>query len=88
MSAAERVKSFHRRNTLFRPGRPQTINLEKRGFMQVPEDRYSEIANRISSADSPVGINATKTHVLILYMLEEIENRLEKIEQELRVTTA
>ena len=56
--------------------------------MQVPEDRYSEIANRISSADSPVGINATKTHVLILYMLEEIENRLEKIEQELRVTTA
>ena len=54
--------------------------------MQVPGDRYSEIANRISSAESPVGINATKTHVLILYMLEEIENRLARIEEELQVT--
>ena len=54
--------------------------------MQIPEDRYSKIANHISSSESPVGIDATKTHVLILYMLENLENRLDRIEQALHVT--
>ena len=34
----------------------------------------------IHSEDSPVGIDAKKTHVVIIRKLEEIERRLERIE--------
>ena len=34
----------------------------------------------IASDDSPVGIDAKKTHVLILHKLEQIEARLERLE--------
>lgn len=34
----------------------------------------------ISSDESPVGIDAKKTHVLILHALERIERRLERVE--------
>lgn len=43
--------------------------------------RYEELAREIASADSPVGIDAKKTHIMILLMLERIEARLERVEQ-------
>ena len=48
--------------------------------MELSQDRYREIAGQIASEESPVGIDAEKTHVLILHMLEEILDRLDRIE--------
>ena len=44
------------------------------------DDDYQRIARLITSADSPVGIDAEKTHVMILHKLEQIEARLERLE--------
>lgn len=49
-------------------------------LVDVPEERYREIADAIRSADSPVGIDATRTHVMILHKLIEIERRLDRLE--------
>ena len=49
--------------------------------MHVPEDEYARIEAEITSADSPVGIDAKKTHVIILHKLMEIERRLTELEQ-------
>ncbi|HVS15746.1 MAG TPA: hypothetical protein VMV46_17620 [Thermoanaerobaculia bacterium] len=49
--------------------------------LNVPEDRYREIEALITSADSPVGIDAKKTHVLILHQLLELERRLIALEE-------
>ena len=40
----------------------------------------NEIEELIASADSPVGIDAKKTHVIIISKLIEIEKKLEMIE--------
>jgi hypothetical protein len=50
-------------------------------LVEVPEDRYREIADAIRSPDSPVGIDATRTHVMILHKLIEIERRLDQLER-------
>lgn len=42
-----------------------------------------EIEALIASDESPVGIDAKKTHVLIIQKLLEIERRLERIESRL-----
>ncbi len=54
--------------------------------MDIPEERYQEIASTIFSEDSPVGIDAKKTHVMILYMLEQIEKRVARIEEQLETS--
>lgn len=59
------------------------IPIHSRQAMNVPEQRYAEIAREIASADSPVGIDAKKTHIIIIHMLERIEKRLDAIEAEL-----
>ncbi len=51
--------------------------------MDVPKDDYERIAGLIDSAASPVGIDAKRTHVLILHKLEQIENRLMAVESRL-----
>ena len=38
----------------------------------------------IESLDSPVGIDAKKTHVIIIYKLMEIERRLTALEESSR----
>ena len=48
--------------------------------MHVPQDAYRAIESEIASADSPVGIDAKKTHVMILHQLRLIEERLARIE--------
>jgi len=49
--------------------------------MDVPRDEYDRIAAEIASDASPVGIDAKKTHVMILHKLMEIEKRLAKLER-------
>ena len=44
---------------------------------------YEEIAAVIHSDKSPVGIDAKKTHILILDQLQKINERLERIEQQM-----
>ena len=48
--------------------------------MDIPKERYEQIAGWIVSADSPVGIDAKKTHVIIIHKLMEIERRLAALE--------
>ena len=47
------------------------------------DEEYRRIEERIAADDSPVGIDAKKTHVLILHRLAVIERRLAAIEQRL-----
>lgn len=46
-------------------------------------EEYERLARQISSDDSPVGIDAKKTHILILHKLAAIEARLERLERRL-----
>ncbi|CAN5589623.1 hypothetical protein BH24GEM3_BH24GEM3_26840 [soil metagenome] len=50
---------------------------------QIPRDEYERISREIASEESPVGIDAKKTHIIILHKLSEIEKRLEQIERQL-----
>ena len=47
----------------------------------VPEPDYAEIARALTSEESPVGIDARHTHVLILHALDRIERRLAELER-------
>ena len=47
----------------------------------VTASDYDEIEKLISSEDSPVGIDAKKTHVIIIQKLLQIEQRLERLER-------
>lgn len=47
------------------------------------ETEAEEIEKLIASDASPVGIDAKRTHVLIIQKLLEIERRLERIEKRL-----
>lgn len=49
--------------------------------MHIPDNRFDEIAREITSDDSPVGIDARKTHVIIIHMLNEIQARLDRLEE-------
>ncbi len=49
--------------------------------LEVPESDAERIEEVIASAESPVGIDAKKTHVIIIQKLLEIERRLDRLEQ-------
>ncbi len=51
--------------------------------MDVPPDIFTSIEREISSEASPVGIDAKKTHIIILHKLQEIDERLRRIEARL-----
>ncbi|MDZ7717414.1 MAG: hypothetical protein U5K72_01185 [Balneolaceae bacterium] len=51
--------------------------------MNIPENRYKEIEKLIGSEDSVVGIDAKKTHIIIIHILQQIENRLGTLESRL-----
>ena len=48
--------------------------------IEIPEAERQELEALIHSDDSPVGIDAKRTHVLILYKLQQIEKRLDRLE--------
>lgn len=50
--------------------------------MEIDDKTYNEIAELIHSDQSPVGIDAKKTHILILHKLSQIEKRLEALEKQ------
>lgn len=50
--------------------------------IDIDEKTYARIAEMIHSDDSPVGIDAKKTHIYILYKLGQIEKRLEALERQ------
>ncbi len=43
----------------------------------IPKEAYDKLEKLISSDNSPVGIDAKKTHIIILHKLLEIEKRLD-----------
>ena len=52
--------------------------------MEIPQEAYKAIEDEIASDSSPVGIDAKKTHIMILHQLTVIEERLKRIEASLR----
>ncbi len=46
-------------------------------------EKFNQIAALIHSDQSPVGIDAKKTHILIIQMLLEMGERLEKLEEKI-----
>ncbi len=51
--------------------------------MKIPEKKYKEIEELIGSEESVVGIDAKKTHIMIIHMLQQIQDQLEHLEQRL-----
>lgn len=49
----------------------------------IPKEDYSEIVDRISVENSPVGIDAQYTHAIIITYLRQISDRLDKLEARL-----
>lgn len=50
---------------------------------EIQKDVQDQIEKLITSSDSPVGIDAKRTHVIIIQKLLEIEKRLDAIEKSL-----
>ena len=50
---------------------------------EIDANTYEEIAQVIHSDESPVGIDAKKTHILILNKLQELSERMQRLEQQL-----
>ena len=48
------------------------------------KEQYEAIAKEIHSDTSPVGIDAKKTHIMILQKLIDIEERLTKLENKIQ----
>ncbi len=59
------------------------IRKEKEMELNIPEDQQIEIEKVIASDQSVVGIDAKKTHVLIIHMLNNIQKRLDTLEERL-----
>ena len=51
--------------------------------LSIEKEKFDAIAKAIHSDSSPVGIDAKKTHVIILEKLIKIEERLAAIEEKL-----
>ena len=50
----------------------------------MPRDALEDVMEQISSADSPVGIDARYTHAIIIAYLRNISERLDKLETAIR----
>ena len=50
----------------------------------MPRDELENIIEKISLADSPVGIDAKYTHAIIIAYLRNISERLDKLETMIR----
>jgi len=51
--------------------------------MKISKKEYDEIAREISSDESVVGIDAKKTHILILSMLNKLGRQVERLDERL-----
>lgn len=50
---------------------------------KIEKETFAEIEKVIASDTSPVGIDAKKTHIIILKMLNDMSERLDRIERKL-----
>lgn len=50
---------------------------------QIPEESRKIIGEMISSTESVVGIDAKETHIIIIHKLNELNRRLDRIEEQL-----
>ena len=51
--------------------------------IDASKDDYRQLIERISLPDSPVGIDAQYTHAIIIAYLQQISERLSRIESQL-----
>lgn len=51
----------------------------------IPEESYNEIEDIIGSDESVVGIDAKKTHIIIIHMLKKIQEELDNLDGRLEV---
>jgi polyhydroxyalkanoate synthesis regulator phasin len=51
--------------------------------IDIDEKTYNEIAEIIHSDESPVGIDAKKTHILILNALSQLNEKVDRLEKEI-----
>ena len=54
--------------------------MEHQDPIELPKEALATIAQKISLPDSPVGIDASYTHALIITYLQQIDKRLERLE--------
>ena len=57
--------------------------MEFKSPIQRPKEEYTEVIDKISLPNSPVGIDAQYTHAIIITYLQQIVSRLERIEKTL-----
>ena len=48
---------------------------------QVPEQEFEAIERMIQDPGSPVGIDAKKTHVIIIHILMDLQRRVKQLER-------
>lgn len=51
--------------------------------MEIDQNTYDEIEAMINCDKSPVGIDAKKTHIIIIQKLMDIQKRLDQVEKKL-----
>lgn len=51
--------------------------------LELPEDALKQIESAIHSDESVVGIDAKKTHIIIIHMLQQIQQKLDSLEERL-----
>lgn len=49
--------------------------------LHITEQEYENLAQEIASDQSVVGIDAKKTHILILHLLIKMQERINRLEQ-------
>jgi hypothetical protein len=59
------------------------MNTDPKKQLTITESEYQAIQQLIENPDSPVGIDAKQTHILILQKLIQIEKRISALEQRL-----
>ena len=59
-----------------RAGTEETVEQE------IPREEYERIQEMIGDEASPVGIDAKKTHIIIIHKLISLEKRLARLERE------
>ena len=50
--------------------------------LNISEEAYNELAEHIASEQSVVGIDAKKTHILILHLLIQLQNKVDALEKQ------
>lgn len=52
---------------------------------EISQDKYKAIENLIGSDESVVGIDAKKTHIIIIHMLQQLQEKITSVEERLAV---